>query len=196
MKRWLISIMILMCSLGSYGQFTVCNGQTEFPVPTDDTDILYLESLTDNESIAGESPCISETREENDITTASMETTDIMTFDYKQSKYWRRYIDLRTAGWITFGVGAGFFIGGYAAVLGAWVSPSEKIGNFLATPGIIMLISSPFLVVTSIPLLACAYWNRYKAKKMTIDVGMNLINSGGRSSFKMTTPALALTMNF
>ena len=195
MKRWLISIMIMMCSLGSYGKITAYNGQKEFPCPTGDTDILFIETLTHDGSIVEESPSISETREEND-NIVSMETTDLTNYDYKQSKYWKRYIDLRTAGWITFGVGAGFFIGGYAAVLGAWVSNSKMICDFLATIGFPMLISSPFLVITSIPLLACAYWNRYKAKKMTMDVGMNLINSGGRSPFKMTTPALALTMNF
>lgn len=116
-------------------------------------------------------------------------------FDYKESKYWGRYTALRTAGWITFGTGVGFFIGGYAMILGAWATDSD-VADGLGVAGSLMLLSAPVLVLTSIPLLACAYYNRSKAKKMYLNVGASMLPSGGSSPFKASTPALSLALTF
>lgn len=115
--------------------------------------------------------------------------------NYKESKYWGRYTALRTAGWITFGTGVGFFIGGYAMILGAcWAADDNA--DVLGVTGSLMLLSAPVLVLTSIPLLACAYYNRSKAKKMYLNVGASMLPSGGSSPFKASTPALSLALTF
>ena len=117
-------------------------------------------------------------------------------FDYKESKYWGSYIALRTAGWITLGTGVVFFISGYACILSSWGSAHDAVADRLAVVGSIMLVSSPILVVTSIPLLACAYYNRSKAKKMYLNVGATTLRPCGASPFKASTPALSLALTF
>lgn len=116
-------------------------------------------------------------------------------FDYKESKYWGRYTALRTAGWVTFGAGMGFFIGGYAMILGAWATDCDAADG-LGVAGSCMLFSAPVLVLTSIPLLACAYYNRSKAKKMFLNAEASILPSGGASPYKTSTPALTLSLTF
>ena len=117
-------------------------------------------------------------------------------FDYKESKYWGSYTALRTAGWITLGTGVVFLISGYSCILGAWGTMHDAVADRLAVAGSIMLVSSPILVVTSIPLLACAYYNRSKAKKMYMNVGASMLPSGNLSPLKVSTPALSLALTF
>ena len=117
-------------------------------------------------------------------------------FDYKESKYWGSYIALRTAGWITLGTGVVFFISGYSCILSAWGTSHDAVADRLAIAGSIMLVSSPILVVGSIPLLACAYYNRSKAKKMYLNAGASILPSGGASPYKTSIPAMTFSLTF
>ena len=137
----------------------------------------------------------SQEEDEEKLTSESPGIAVTPQFDYKESKYWGSYIALRTAGWITLGTGAVFFISGYSCILGAW-GAHDAVADRLAIAGSIMLVSSPILVVTSIPLLACAYYNRSKAKKMYLNVGASMLPSGSLSPFKASTPALSLALTF
>lgn len=115
--------------------------------------------------------------------------------DYKESKYWGRYTALRTAGWITLGTGGLFFLAGSSMILGA-IGQDSGSADALGITGSILLFSAPVLVIASIPLLGCAYWNRNKAKKMYLNVGTSLLQSDKTSPFNTYTPALSFALRF
>ena len=115
--------------------------------------------------------------------------------DYKETKYWWRYKTLQTAGWVCFGCGAGFLVGGYALLFAAFASDSSA-ASVLGITGGVMLFSSPLLIVASIPLLATAYYNRHKAKKLKLDVGVSQIPSFTASPYAMQTPVVSFSLDF
>lgn len=116
--------------------------------------------------------------------------------DYKNSKYWKRYKSLLTAGWVCLGTGVAFGVGGYFLLFAAYNTAHDAAADALAITGSLMLFSSPVLIVASIPLLSTAYYNRYKAKKMKLDVGVSKILLKSASPYAMQTPALSLSLNF
>lgn len=116
--------------------------------------------------------------------------------DYKDTKYWRRYKALRTAGWTCLGCGAGFLVGGYFLVFAAFVSTNSFACKALALTGGLMFFSSPVLIVASIPLLATAYSNRHKAKKLKLNVGVSQMPSITAAPMAMKTPAVSFSLDF
>lgn len=117
--------------------------------------------------------------------------------DYKETKYWRRYKALRTAGWVCFGCGAGFLVGGYALIFAAFISSNSSVAaGALGITGGLMFFSSPLLIVASVPLLATAYYNRHKAKKLNFNIGVSQIPSMTASPLAMKTPAVSFSLEF
>ncbi|MDE6341371.1 MAG: hypothetical protein K2K93_03555 [Muribaculaceae bacterium] len=123
-------------------------------------------------------------------------TSTNVNHNFKDNKYWGRYTALRAAGWACFGAGAGFLIGGYALLFAAMTTTNDSWANAAGIMGGIMFFSSPVLVTASIPLLACAYYNRYKAKHLKLDVGVSCIHSERYAPCKVSAPALSLALNF
>lgn len=150
-------------------------------------DDLICEPLTDSGLPSEESSFDSSTDNKIDKTVAST--------DYKESKYWGRYTALRTAGWITLGTGGLFFLAGSTMILSAIGNDSDS-ADALGVAGSLLLFSAPVLVIASIPLLGCAYWNRNKAKKMYLNVGASLLPSDKTSPFDINTPAISLALRF
>ncbi len=117
-------------------------------------------------------------------------------FNYKNTKYWGRYTALRAAGWACFGVGIGCCVGGYALMFAAMTTTNDDWSRVVGPVGGYMFFSSPLLVAASIPLLACAYYNRYKAKHLKLDVGVSCIQPGKFAPCRVSTPALNFALNF
>lgn len=182
--------MIRCILLISFMTFAMCGFGQELPA-----DSCFIENITTIEIPSGEI--------ETEVTDAENVGADLnviksesVKFDYKQTKYWGRYTALRAAGWSCFGVGAGFLVGGYAFLFASTTTTNFQWANAAGIMGGIMFFSSPILIVSSIPLIACAYYNRYKAKHLKLDVGVSYLPSDRFQMQKHSTPALSLALNF
>lgn len=112
-----------------------------------------------------------------------------LTFDYKQSKEWKRYKVLRAVGWSSLGLSVPIAIA--AGLTGA---SSYATGND-GTACAILLSASGVLVLSSLGLLISAYIYRHKAKKLSVTLtSINMpmsINTG-----TAYTPALSFAITF
>ena len=155
------------------------------------------ENSTMSESVASKEASISELETYSSDSFKDNEgTAGTVGFDYKATKYWNRYRTLRTAGWACFGTGMGFLVCGYAFLLSTFSTTSDSWDNVAEPMGIVMLFSCPVLVLTSIPLLSVAYYNKHKANNLKLDVGMSYIPIKNLSRNKFSSPALNFALNF
>ncbi len=201
MKRYLGLFLFLASWFGCFCQNPVDNGALS------STDVIHIDDAllvqcADPEFVSDALVETPEIIEESEGAETSIDT-DIATmpvsFDYKETKYWKRYKKLRTAGWTCLGVGAGFFVGGYALIFAAFLSSDY---HAFGIPGGILFFSSPLLVLASIPLLTTAYINRHKAKKMNLNVGVSQLTgyaNGVAPYLSMrhpNTPAVSFSLEF
>lgn len=119
-------------------------------------------------------------------------TPDIQ-FDYKSTPEWGKYKALRTVGWSALGVG----VTATAAGLFFWLASNTDIGSdAMALGGSITAIAGAGITLASVPILCVAYHNRYKAKKMALNLGVTHISNPVSSTQFNTAPALSLSFNF
>lgn len=118
------------------------------------------------------------------------------TVDYKNSKYWKRFKVLTIVGGGALAVGGGT-IGFF------FLRKDKEPFRYMATIVILTAILGPaaLLTVTSIPLLACGFWNLRKAlglkKTMNLNVGISTINTKmNLTAISNSTPALGLAVTW
>jgi len=156
---------------------------------------LTVSSLQDADTIASSvEPYV--TSENDDAETEQIEEplqqTPTVNFNDKDTKEWRKYKTLRAIGWSFLGVGPVATITGFGIVLAGGLSGDRRA----VTAGGIISWTGIFMGIASIPLLICAYNYRDKAKKMNANLGISYINTQQPFATDLTTPALALTLNF
>lgn len=113
---------------------------------------------------------------------------------YKQTPEWTKYKTLRTVGWTTFGVGV--------ATVGAGLYTSILLANLHGSrsdktkAGPIVTFTGLGLTAASIPILACAYYYRHKAKKTYMSVGVTQLSAPTFGAGLSYTPAMNFTIMF
>lgn len=113
-------------------------------------------------------------------------------FNFKDTKEWRKYKTLRAIGWSFLGVGLpSFLVGPCLMAAGSFDGNSAALGS-----GYALFLAGIAMTISSVPILICAYHNRNKAKRMNIDLGVSSIDTNLPFSKVLTTPSLAVTLNF
>lgn len=132
------------------------------------------------------------------IVVEAPDSADVMdvkiVYDYKQSPQWVKYKTLRTVGWSMAGASVGLFLGGFAVALCCFANDFSDDG--VAVAGAWLIVSAPVVLVASIPILAVAYRNRYKAKHLKLEAGVDMIRTQSPMLAMRPTPAAGLTLRF
>lgn len=108
---------------------------------------------------------------------------------YKTTEYWKKYKRQKRLGYSVLAVGAVIMATGFMLhVVTNWNEP--HIDNGFKCVGFVGV----GMTASGIPLLTCAYLNRRKAKRISLEAGNIWSPTPGANS--KSTPALGLCINF
>lgn len=113
--------------------------------------------------------------------------------DYQNTPEWGKYKALRTVGWTTFGIGIA------ATTTGAlllFASNSDLGSDAMSTASKALMISGGVITIASIPIISIAYYNRNKAKKIGMSMGVTQLSAPIIGQNIAYTPAMNFTITF
>lgn len=102
---------------------------------------------------------------------------------YKNTPEWGKYKALRAVGWTTLGIGVATTATGTLLCL---VSNSDLGSDAMSGASKALMISGGVITMASIPIISIAYYNRNKAKKIGLSMGISQI----------VTPTMQLNMAY
>ena len=112
---------------------------------------------------------------------------------YKNTPKWGKYKALRAVGWTALGVGVAMTTTG---VLLCFTSNSDLGSEAMSTASKALMISGGVITVASIPIISVAYYNRNKAKKIGVGMGMAQLSTPTVGQNICYTPAMNFTITF
>lgn len=121
-------------------------------------------------------------------------TTSLLMDDaYKNTPEWGKYKALSAVGWTALGVGVAMTTTG---VLLCFTSNSDLGSDAMSTASKALMISGGVISVASIPIISVAYYNRNKAKKIGVGMGMTQLSTPTVGQNICYTPAMNFTITF
>lgn len=163
---------------------------------------LTVSSLQDADTIASSiEPYVTSENDDaelNEQIEESIKQTPAVSFNYKDTKEWQKYKTLRAIGWSFLGGGTACIIMSPILALTTitWDPDGKHKRNWKDIAVATTFYTALAMTVASVPILICAYNYRNKAKKMNANLGISYINTQQPFATDLTTPALALTLNF